>query len=125
MTSALDRLRSRAGQSLPEYAILLTLVATGLLIILLGFRTHLQSIYAATSNALGSVASAVTGGGGGGTTSGGGGAAGGGGDGGSIAGGSGDGSNAGGGGSSAGDGGSSSGGGDGSSEPPPLIHGQN
>ena len=116
--TARDRLRSRAGQSLPEYALLLALLAIGLVSILLGYRTNLQAIYAATNNALASVASEITGAGGGGTI-GGPAVAGGDGGGGSTVGGaagsaaSREGSN--------GVGGPSPGGGGGSSEPPPTI----
>ena len=65
MTSARDRLRSRAGQSLSEYVLLLALMATGLLVILLGFGSNVGTIYTKTSNAMASVASGNTGGGGG------------------------------------------------------------
>jgi Flp pilus assembly pilin Flp len=114
MTSARDRLRSRAGQSLPEYVVLLALVAIGLVVILVGLGSNVQTIYTATNRALAAAVSGITGGGGdppsgsvgiaggGGSTSGGGG-----------------GSTAGGGGSSDPGGGSSSGGGGGGAEDPP------
>jgi Flp pilus assembly pilin Flp len=67
--SARERLRSRAGQSLPEYAILLALVAAGLVILLLGFGANVQTIYTAANHAL-SVASGSASGGSGSTPSG-------------------------------------------------------
>lgn len=62
--SVRGRLRSRAGQALPEYAILLALVATGLIILLLGFGTNVKTIFTAANHAL-SVASGIASGGGG------------------------------------------------------------
>jgi Flp pilus assembly pilin Flp len=116
--SARDRLRSRRGQSLTEYAFLLALVAIGVVIILLGIGTHIQSIYSKASTALGAAeaASIQAGGGGGasgatGAATGGGGSAGGG-----------NSSNAGGGaGSTPGGGGTNPGGGGGGSVPTPGI----
>jgi Flp pilus assembly pilin Flp len=117
--SARERLRSRAGQSLPEYAILLALVATGLIILLLGFGTNVKTIYTAANHAL-SVASGIASGDPGGTASS---TAAGGGDGGSTAGGGG--ASSGGGGGSAGGGGSvAGGGGTGGEEPPPSLRPQ-
>jgi Flp pilus assembly pilin Flp len=62
---ARGRLRSRAGQSLPEYAILLALVASGLVILLLAFGTNIKTIFTAANSSLGFVASSITGGSGG------------------------------------------------------------
>src|SRR5215213_2665771 len=55
MQSARDRLRSRTGQALAEYAILLAL-AGGLVVVLAGFGIHVQSIYSAGNDILKSVA---------------------------------------------------------------------
>src|ERR671920_646958 len=111
MLSTRERLRSRAGQALAEYALLL-MMASGLVIILAGFGTHIRSIYSSANDALHSVASGDVvassgcsggncagsgGGGGGGTTSGADGGTGGGGGGGSGSGGGGGGASAGGG----------------------------
>ena len=62
MISARGRLRSRAGQSLPEYAVLLALTAIGLLVLLLGIGDNVESIYAGANDALAWVASIGTGG---------------------------------------------------------------
>jgi Flp pilus assembly pilin Flp len=121
MAPASKRLRSRAGQSLPEYAILLALVATGLLILLLGFRGNVGTIYTATNNALAAIASGITGAGGGGTASPTGGGAGDGSGAGSISGGGDGGPAASVGGSTDGGAGSSSGGTGGSEEDPSLT----
>jgi Flp pilus assembly pilin Flp len=63
--SARGRLRSRSGQSLPEYAVLLALTAIGLAILLLGFGKNVESIYAGANDALAWIASIATGAGGG------------------------------------------------------------
>ena len=114
--SGRERLRSRAGQSLPEYAILLALVATGLIILLLGFGTNVKTIYTAANHALSVASGMATGGSGDGATSG---TAAGGGDGGSA----GAGGVSGGGGSDPGGGGGSDsgGGGTGGDEPTPGV----
>ena len=70
MISARDRLRSRAGQSLPEYAVLLALTAIGLVILLLGIGNNVESIYAGANDALAWVASVAGGGDGGGAAGG-------------------------------------------------------
>jgi Flp pilus assembly pilin Flp len=118
MLSARKRLRSRAGQSLSEYVLLLGLVAVGLVVILLGFRGSVGTIYTAARDGLAWAASASAGsnGAGGGSSSGSGAAGGGG----STVGGT-PGSTSGGGGSTVGSGGSSSGGGSGGSDPTPGI----
>jgi Flp pilus assembly pilin Flp len=45
-------LRSRAGQAMFEYALLLALVATALLVILAGYRSHILNIFASSNTAL-------------------------------------------------------------------------
>jgi Flp pilus assembly pilin Flp len=119
--SVRERLHSRGGQALPEYAILLALVATGLIILLLGFGTNVKTIYTAANHALSVASGIATGGSGDGVTSG-------------TAAGSGDGvssgaggvSGGGGGGSDAGGGGGSNagGGGTGGEEPTPVVRPQ-
>jgi Flp pilus assembly pilin Flp len=52
MRSARAVLRSRAGQAMFEYALLLALVATALLVILVSYRSHILNIFASSNTAL-------------------------------------------------------------------------
>jgi hypothetical protein len=77
-------LSRRTGQTLGEFALLLALVISALVLILINFRTHVRNIYGSTADAVahadcssGGSCPATSGGGGGGTASSSGGGAGG------------------------------------------------